>query len=153
MNKEKFLKKKAEIETKNSIYLVCNKWVTHIEYNHQTDISIEDFIVLFLNTLWCKYNTYSIDKLNRKHFQCDSRAARSAEDIYRLCKYYFPRKNITLNKVMRLLFSLVQQERIRTSKCYDIHKRIFKSARYASYNYCIDNIDEFGLKFNDWEKL
>jgi hypothetical protein len=79
--------------------------------------------------------------------QCDCWHRRSQGDLFRIVKYYRP--EVTFKEFRQALFNLVNSERLITSYCPNIRKRVFhKRNRYRQNQdtvYHSTTIDEFGL--------
>lgn len=110
------------------------------------DTKLEDFIKLSIQAYNMGQNTI---RVKSKTIQCTRGRRRSAGDIYKVCKYYYP--GIKLEEVVKILYKFVTDEKINitTGICSTILKRIY----YNGYgtNFHVDHIfDEFYRKPNDY---
>lgn len=96
-------------------------------------VSLEDFIKQFLNDHNCNDEIETIF-VDSEEYQCDSGLRRSGGDIFRICKYYYPK--CTLEEVLTILDRLVSTEAqigdnsdetgfIKSNICREINKRVF----------------------------
>jgi hypothetical protein len=101
-----------------------------------------------LNILFIKQkSTYTLHENGR--MQCGKDAKRSAGDMYRIMKYYYP--TITFPEFRQLLLDLINGRKLNSLYCNTIYKRVF--FKYGFWNNAIgcmnwlDTRDEFRLKF------
>lgn len=88
--------------------------------------------------------------------QCHVGANRSAHDIYRMYKFYFPKSKITLFRIMKALYSLNDMLLVDGAFCHDIEKAVF----WPSYGLHIQREEEIwacnnelGIPFCRWGEL
>lgn len=88
--------------------------------------------------------------------QCHVGANRSAHDIYRMYKFYFPKSKITLFRIMKALYSLNDMLLVDGTFCHDIEKVVF----WPSYGLRITHEEEvwtcdneLGIPFCRWGEL
>lgn len=92
-------------------------------------------------------------------YDCASGKMRSALDIWRHIKYYYP--TIEIFDVMKALYELNHNKDIYGHFCTDVGRRVFK-LEYSSggdhvqinmYPYANRYFDEFELQWADWENI
>ena len=79
--------------------------------------------------------------------QCDCGKRRSQGDLFKILKYYKP--EVTFKEFRGALFNLLNEKKIVTLFCGDIHKRVFVKYQKDKHRDCViysQNVeDEFGL--------
>ena len=93
-------------------------------YVHPDKQSLNSFIVQFLRSHRNQYNTVDTNG----NFVCDKHRRRSAGDIYRICKTYYP--HCTFEDVMKILIQNCIDVNIGASRCSTIHKFVFHCDSY-----------------------
>ena len=87
--------------------------------------------------------------------QCEPGCRRSFGDIYRLCKYYYPR--CTVKQITTILWDDCFEElpNFRSSICNMIDKRVFYIGRdnESTSVFNSDTEDEFGMVVQNWRTL
>jgi len=104
------------------------------------DHSLKDFIWKFIRDFNERIATVYVDS---EEEQTPEGKRRSAGDIFRICKYYYP--NCTFEEVLIELDSIEEGERIKSQMCRAINKRVFSFADNDEIMH-IDEKDEFGRK-------
>jgi hypothetical protein len=80
--------------------------------------------------------------------QCRAGASRSALDLWRLYRFYFG--DIKFREILNALYHLNEEAGdISTQFCGTVHKRVFWIG--DGDNYDREYMDEFGLKFPEWQ--
>lgn len=88
-------------------------------------------------------------ELTTKKFQCYAGSNRSSLDIWRHIIYFRP--EISIYSVMEILYSF--ENYLYSNMCSDVKRRVFKLANEDDSFYDEDKKDEYGMTFNDWEKI
>lgn len=115
--------------------------------------TLEEFLVKFFN----KFNDERVTiYVGNSHEQTSTGKRRSLADIYKICKYYYPK--VTLEMVQKALVKIMKDKsvpRFRSSYCHTINKRVWYVGDETKNSAVYDQTspDEFGLKYNDWQKL
>lgn len=108
-----------------------------------TEKTLKDFIIKFIRVYNNEKNTYTL----KGNLQCSNQCRRSGGDIFRICKYYFPKTKFI--DVMRILESLPNETvGVRSSVCHTISKRVYYSFGDDTHITRIaneDTLDEFGM--------
>jgi hypothetical protein len=71
------------------------------------------------------YKRDTLEGIHKTKIQCSSMARRSAGDLYRLMRTYYPK--ITYAKTRKLLLELISEHFISSNHCRDIRKRVYWS--------------------------
>ena len=82
------------------------------------------------------------------HMQCMEGRRRSIGDILAIIRSY--NGNVDEKKVMRALYKLVQDKKIGTIICSDIHKRVYSNFSKIYGTAHLNRKDEHGLVFEDY---
>ena len=111
--------------------------------------TLEEFLIKFFTKWNIEKNTIYVD--NEK-IQTQSKRRRSLGDIYKICKYYYPR--CTLRQVAVLLYSTLSKKvpGFRSSYCWTINKRVWYKGDHTGF-YNKTQEDEYGMSTKDWEDL
>jgi hypothetical protein len=127
---------------------LLKKGLLRMENELSTDLSLYEFIKHFLSTYW-RYCTIYVR--NGRPQQTGS--ARSIGDIYRVCKYYFPK--VSLVEVYNVMIRLIKEKRISSNICGTVHKRVYEShtdSLPSTYNsFSGASTDEFGVDFTSFD--
>lgn len=118
---------------------------------HVTIRSVEYRVEMLLRIAYFEFDSYS-----KGERQCYVGANRSAHDIYRMYKFYFPKSKITLFRIMKALYSLNDMLLVDGTFCHDIEKTVF----WPSYGINITHEEEawtcdneLGIPFGRWGEL
>lgn len=85
--------------------------------------------------------------------QCKTGANRSAQDIYRIYKYYFPDENIDIFSIMRALYQLsIVDGKLGTYRCPTVRKQVFWIREYWG-NLEYHNKADLGVPLKEWENI
>lgn len=79
--------------------------------------------------------------------QCSKAKRRSAGDIFRITKYYYPQ--VTLKQVLNSLSSLALNKKIRSSMCEMINKRVYYASNQP-HVFQENEKDEFNHTINEY---
>lgn len=111
--------------------------------------TIEETIINFFKHYNRKY--YTIDL--KGSVVCNPNKHRSSGDLWKILLVYYP--DITLEEVMKILFNLCKDDKLRMTFCYQIKKRVFDVFwDYAGNRQSLyQKQDEYGLSFHEWNKL
>jgi hypothetical protein len=141
----KELRKKTDVL--NNVELALNKYGDSLVkkeglynlsmYNH--DITLYGFLLKFFKEYNDIYNT--VNKNNK--VICDTGRRRSLDDIYLICKYYFP--DCTTYQVFKELIKLSKSNKINYSKCSTINKYVFY---HNPYTYAENSSNSYVEYFN-----
>jgi hypothetical protein len=128
-----------------------DKWVNLGDELEEINIPIytEDFDKIVLKCLDLTNNYASISCENK--FTTHSGKWRSVLDIWRHVKYFVP--ECTIYDVMRSLFK--NKDLLVGHYCTTINRRVFRLKKNINgYGLIsLNDLDEFYLKFNDWEDI
>ncbi len=94
------------------------------DYTHPRSISLRNFIFNFIKKY--KDECFTLDM--KDDIICDTHRRRSAGDIYRICKTYYP--DCTFDDVMKILIKLCIDVEIGASRCTTINKFVFHRDSY-----------------------
>lgn len=108
------------------------------------NISLDYFILDFIRDYNTRIPTVYVDS---EEVQTEINKRRSAGDIFRICKHYYP--NCTLEEVLIVLDSIHDGEGIKSQICKQIQKRVFSSADNDEIMH-LELKDEFGRKPGDY---
>lgn len=118
------------------------------KYEHDEQLTLADFLYLFLVDLNERWNTLYQDG----SLQCLSCKHRSLGDIHQICITYYP--NVTIEEVKETLLNFGSN--LVGHYCRDIHKRVYClnfNNKYISYCQNDNGIDEYDnyldYKFNN----
>jgi hypothetical protein len=116
----------------------------------------EETLKEFLIKFFTKWNhTKPTVFADSKAVQTPAAKRRSLGDIYKICKYYYPKTN--LKQVRNLLYTTLHNEvpRFRSSYCNQIHKRVWYqgSATQGAGVFDKTHADEYGLGWDNWLNL
>lgn len=92
-----------------------------LEKKNIRNLSLEEFIYKFLSDYSKRIITVNVPN---EDLQTDIGKRRSAGDIFRICKYYYP--STTLEDVLKVLDAISGDNNIYSSICYMIHKRTYR---------------------------
>lgn len=82
-------------------------------------------------------------------FQCYGSARRSAQDIWRIYKYYFG--DIDIFAIMRVLYYLVHEENLSCTRCCTINKLVFY---FENYKLVQENLKgDLGVPLKFWKNI
>ncbi len=91
------------------------------------DLELGEFIYKLLSD----YNNRIITVFtNTEELQTDIKKRRSAGDIFRICKHYYPK--CTLEGVLTALDEMSGDDGVTSSICYQIHKRTYRHSSDAN---------------------
>lgn len=120
-----FMKYQANIHHNN--YELCLD-----KYNHDNNLKLYEFILIFLNQLNDNHFTkYKYRSQYRNDRQCDAGRRRSLKDIYLICKNYYPTCNIY--QVFNILIQLLKDNQISIQHCSTIEDYTFFPKRVSDY--------------------
>lgn len=110
---------------------------------------LKEFIVRFF-TEWNNENETIYTVANRK--VCEPKCRRSLGDVYKICKYYYPK--CTLKQVALILYidCFDEIERFRSSFCSATKKRMFYVGDDDQDSEMLNKYikDEFGFTYKEW---
>lgn len=115
--------------------------------------TLEEFLIKFFS----KWNEEK-DTILVENKEVDTLAGcrRSIGDVYMICKYYYPK--CTLKEVKDILYGFIGGSKLkgfRSSYCHSTDKRMFyrEDPEDKSVILNTDEVDEFGMITEDWNKL
>ncbi len=117
-------------------------------YFHDHNLSLEEFILLFINKLNREFITVT-NNPTVNFDVCGIRKRRSLGDIFLITLHYYP--SVTVKEVHETLHNLYTKEKITGIYCTDIKKRVYSSIYhtsnlYAHQQYAYTLPDEWGWK-------
>jgi hypothetical protein len=134
----------------------------HLKGRAKTPICFEDVPIEFLHTFTddINSNVYSLLYLSRSYAttslsgrkQCRYGARRSAQDLWRLYKYYVD-PEIEIFPIMKAIHSLVYDlKKISGQYCNVVRKTVFWTSSYGLFLNRQDSGD-LGIVFEEWDSL
>jgi len=104
----------------------------------------KDIHIFIENFLKCYNKVYNTINTKTRKLQTMANRRRSAGDIFRLCKYYFP--NCTFVEVLKSLSLTTLKVGYCSSICSTIHKRVYRS--YTPIIWSRPEENERGIIYN-----
>jgi len=101
---------------------------------------LNDFVLEFILDFNDRIPTVYVDS---EEVQTEPKRRRSAGDIFRICRYYYP--TCTFEEVLVILDSIEAGNGIKSQMCRGIKKRVFSAADNDEIMH-LDEKDEFGRK-------